>query len=102
MIDKAAQKHGLTMIEVALRWMVHHSALQVGTVGGKGGDGIIIGVSSQAQLESNLKDLEKGPLPEEMVQVLDDAWLHVKATSPVYWHGTLEYGYKQTEQYGKK
>ncbi len=41
-VEDAAAAHGLTMIETALRWCVHHSALKV-----KGGrDGIIIGGSS--------------------------------------------------------
>lgn len=90
MVEKVAEKHQLTLLEIALRWVMHHSALNVAK---DGGDGIIIGVSSKAQLESNLTDLEKGPLPEEVVQVLDDAWVHCKALAPPYWHGTLEYGY---------
>ena len=56
-------------------------------------DGVIIGVSNLGQLESNLKDLEKGPLPEDLVKVLDDAWLITKATTPNYWHLDLKYTY---------
>jgi aflatoxin B1 aldehyde reductase len=51
-----------------------------------GNDGVILGVSSLKQLEGNLQSLEKGPLPEEAVQVLDQAWLINKATAPRYWH----------------
>ena len=58
-----------------------------------GRDGVIIGVSSFAQLESNLRDLEKGPLPEEVLKVLDEAWLVTKPTTPQYWHLDLEYKY---------
>ena len=73
----------------------------MGHVGGHG-DGIIIGVSSLAQLESNIKDLEKGPLPDEVVQVLDDAWLHNKALASTYWRGELKYGYDtQKALFGK-
>lgn len=97
-IEEASKKAGLTLIETALRWVIHHSALNVGEVGSKG-DGVIIGVSSQEQLENNLKDLEKGPLPQEVVDAIDTAWLHVKAQAPVYWHGELKYGYNQTEQF---
>jgi aflatoxin B1 aldehyde reductase len=57
----------LTLLEMALRWCVHHSALKVMD----GNDGVIIGVSSLRQLEGNLRDLEKGPLPEDVVQALD-------------------------------
>ena len=93
MIEKVADKHNLTLLEIALRWVMHHSALNIAK---DGGDGIIIGVSSQSQLESNLRDLEKGPLPDEVVQVLDQAWIHAKALSPPYWHGELKYSYNTT------
>ena len=99
MVQAVAEKHKLTLLEIALRWVMHHSALNVAK---DGGDGIIIGVSSQGQLESNLKDLEKGPLPEDVVEVLDQAWIHAKGLSPPYWHGTLKYGYDtQKALFGK-
>jgi len=101
MVEGVASKHQLSLIEVALRWCVHHSALKMGPNGGHG-DGIIIGVSSLAQLQSNLKDVEKGPLPEEVVDVLDQAWQHVKAVAPNYYRGKLEYGYDtQKALYGQ-
>ena len=90
LIEPVAKKHDLTLLEIALRWCVHHSALKM-TDGGR--DGVIIGVSSFAQLESNLKDLEKGPLPDEVVKVLDEAWLITKPTTPNYWHLDLKYTY---------
>ena len=68
-----------------------------------GRDGVIIGVSSYDQLVSNLKDLEKGPLPDEVVQALDDAWLVAKPTTTNYWHGELAYSYDtQQALFGKK
>lgn len=88
-IERAVDKAGLSMIETALRWTVHHSALKVTD----GNDGIIIGVSSAAQLEDNLTNLEKGPLPEEVVKALDEAWKVTKADAPNYWHGELKYSY---------
>lgn len=92
-IEKAIAKHpGLTMVETALRWCVHHSKLNM-RHNGKGNDGIIIGASSVAQLESNLNDLEKGPLPEDVVKALDEAWAVKKATAPNYWHLDNEYKY---------
>jgi aflatoxin B1 aldehyde reductase len=69
LIEPEIQKHNLTLLETALRWCVHHSALKVMD----GNDGVIIGVSSLKQLEGNLRDLEKGPLPEDVVQALDQA-----------------------------
>jgi len=83
MIEPVAEKHHLTLLEIALRWCVHHSLLNMKD-GGR--DGVIIGVSSLGQLESNVKDLEKGPLPEEVVDVLDKSWETVtKANCPLYW-----------------
>ena len=82
MIESVAEKHNLTLLEIALRWCVHHSQLKVKD----GHDGIIIGVSSLSQLEGNLKDLEKGPLPEDVVATLDDVWNSVtKGNSDSYW-----------------
>ncbi|KAF7543572.1 hypothetical protein G7046_g9974 [Stylonectria norvegica] len=92
-VENAAEKAGLTMIETALRWIVHHSQLKITD----GNDGILIGISSVAQLENNLDNLEKGPLPEEVVKALDEAWLASKADSPNYWHGDLEYSYNVHE-----
>lgn len=82
MMEEVAQKHSLTLLEIALRWCIHHSQLKTRAKGGN--DGVVIGVSSFAQLESNLADLEKGPLPEEVVKALDEAWMIAKATAPVY------------------
>jgi len=82
LVEGVAQKHNLTLLEIALRWCVHHSELKTRAKGGN--DGVIVGVSSFSQLESNLADLEKGPLPEEVIQALDNAWMIAKATSPVY------------------
>ncbi|KAH8671631.1 aldo/keto reductase [Xylariales sp. PMI_506] len=98
-VEAATEKHGLSMIETALRWTVHHSALNVKT----GGDGVIIGISSLEQLDGNLDALEKGPLPDEVVAELDRAWTVVKKDAPNYWHKELEYKYDTQEAlFGKK
>lgn len=89
-VEKAVEVHELSMIETALRWMVHHSALKVKD----GNDGIIIGVSSREQLEDNLNHLEKGPLPEGLLKSLDEAWQISKADSVHYWHGEVNYHYE--------
>ena len=100
LIEETAQKHNLTLLEIALRWCVHHSALKIKN-GGR--DGIIIGVSSLSQLEGNLRDLEKGPLPDEVVETLDEAWQITKGTTPNYWHLDLKYGYDtQAALFGQK
>lgn len=101
------------MVETALRWLVHHSALRMENTGRggetevngsgegtineekRGNDGIIIGASSVGQLRTNLLDIEKGPLPKEVVEILDKAWEVIRSAgnSPEYWHLKLEYTY---------
>jgi aflatoxin B1 aldehyde reductase len=92
-IEEAIEKHGLTMIETAFRWCVHHSALKIKD----GNDGIIIGVSSVAQLEDNLNQLEKGPLPEDVVHALQKAWEVSRGDVTNYWHGDIDYKYDTRE-----
>lgn len=80
-IREVARKHGLTESECAFRWLSHHSQLSR-----EKGDSIIIGASSLEQLEKNLSELEKGPLPEDVVQALDAAYLKVNGVVPKYFH----------------
>lgn len=87
LIEPVVEKHGLTMVETALRWVVNHSKLNIKE---GGNDGIIIGVSALSQLDQNLKDCAKGPLPEEVVKALDEAWLITKKDTHNYWHLDLE------------
>ena len=82
-----ADKHNLSLPEVAFRWLNHHSKLRMGL------DGILIGVSSVGQLDANIEAIQEGPLPEEVVSALDAAWMAVKAGSPPYWHLDLNYTY---------
>ena len=88
-VEEATQKHNLTLLETSFRWLVHHSALKIKD----GHDGIILGISSVGQLKSNLADVEKGPLPEDVVKALDEAWLVAKPNAPDYWHLDLNYTY---------
>ncbi|EWY81555.1 Aldo-keto reductase [Fusarium oxysporum f. sp. vasinfectum] len=80
-IQPVADKLGLTLLEIAFRWLVHHSKLKVMN----GNDGLVIGISSLSQLESNLDNVEKGPLPEEVLEVLDEAWKITKPSCSLYW-----------------
>lgn len=77
-IKAVADKHGLRLTEIALRWCQHHSELTAK-------DGVIIGATSAKQLEENCSDSEKGPLPNEVLDVLDAAWEAIGGTSPLYW-----------------
>lgn len=89
LIEPAITSHSLTLVEVALRWLVHHSALNIVD----GNDGTIIGASTVEQLRGNLLDMEKGPLPREVLDVLDEAWEITRSHAPTYWHLDLKYTY---------
>jgi len=80
-IETAAAKHKLTLGETALRWVNHHSVMKK-----EYGDAIIIGASSVKHLEENLADLEKGPLPHDVLHAVDQAWELVKGINTKYWH----------------
>ena len=71
-VEPVAKKHNIPLIEVALRWCVHHSQLKMKNKGGE--DGIILGVSSYDQLVQNVEACEKGELPADVVEALDKAF----------------------------
>ncbi|KAG2140630.1 NADP-dependent oxidoreductase domain-containing protein [Suillus clintonianus] len=70
-------KQEIPLSEAAHRWLQHHSKLQPG-------DGIILGASSVDQLENNLKENEGGPLSDDVVKLLEDAWGQAKGVAPHY------------------
>jgi aflatoxin B1 aldehyde reductase len=80
-LRKATKKAGISEAEAALRWIANHSLLKK-----EFGDAIIIGASSAKQLEENLANLEKGPLPEEVLQAFDEGWAKVKGIAKPYFH----------------
>lgn len=80
-IRSAAGKYQLTEAECALRWIMNHSQLKK-----ENGDAVIIGASSIGHLKENLVDMEKGPLPEEVIHALDKAWEVCKGTAWNYYH----------------
>lgn len=79
-VRKASSDSGLTMGEIALRWMQHHSKLDTK----QHGDAIIIGASSINHIDQNLTDFEKGPLPKEVVDAVNGAWELCKNNAPPY------------------
>lgn len=78
-LQPVANKYGLTEAECAFQWLKHHSNLT-------DGDNIIVGASHLSQLETNLVDVEKGPLPDEAVEARDAAWETVRGVVPKYFH----------------
>jgi aflatoxin B1 aldehyde reductase len=79
-VHDAAQQHGVSGHEVALRWVLHHSALKAGH-----GDAIIIGASSVKQLEQNIKACKAGKLDDELLKLVEGTWDVAKDIAPHAW-----------------
>lgn len=64
---------GLPPVEVASRWIAHHSAL-----GDE--DAIVLGASKLAQVGDTVASIRKGPLPQEVVALAENLWAGVNQT----------------------
>ncbi|KAI0897283.1 putative oxidoreductase [Annulohypoxylon nitens] len=71
--DKETRKKGLEPLEVAVRWIVHHS--QLGEE-----DGVLIGASKTKQVVQTVELARKGPLSQEFLKLVDELWDAVKET----------------------
>lgn len=102
-LKEVADKYGMSMIEVGLRWMANHSKLRLGESEAGKGDGVLIGVSKIEHLEQNLDYLAKGPLPDELLAAVDRMWRVSMPDAAPYWLGDLEYGYDTLQEvFGKR
>lgn len=72
-------KFDIPIVEAAIRWLSSHSYLDHDR-----SDGIILGASKINHLEQNISAVEKGPLPDSVLDVFDKAWTETKADSPDY------------------
>ena len=66
-----AKSYNQTPVEVAIRWIMYHSAL-----GDE--DAIIIGASKAELVREIVNMMKKGPFPEELLKAVDDLWNAVK------------------------
>lgn len=66
-LEAVCAKEGISMKAAALRWLIHHSVLGEE-------DGVILGASSEEQMEENLRACEEGPLPTGVVQMFEELW----------------------------
>ena len=69
----AAQQHDLTLVQIAMSWLKHHSLMNESL-----GDAIILGASKIEQLEENLKALNTSPLDPLIIDILDQGWELIK------------------------
>ena len=84
-IGDAASGSGIeSILEAAVRWTQHHSAVDAAL-----GDAVLIGVSRIEQLEPIMRASKKGPLPEAVVEAFEAANDIVKMKSEYY----LQYPY---------
>ncbi len=79
LIKNASEKHGFSSVEATYRWLAYHSMLN-----GERGDAIIIGASKLSHLIQNMAAVKAGPLPDDMVEVFNNAWAITKNDSPEY------------------
>ena len=64
---------GIKPVEIAMSWLTHHSLLDASR-----GDAIILGASRIEQLEENLKAMNRDPLDQSILDVLDQGWEIIK------------------------
>ena len=66
-LTAALEPHKISKPEACIRWLAFHSKLRAG-------DGIIFGASKVSYIPQNAEAIRKGPLPEEVVSVMDNLW----------------------------
>ena len=69
-----ARNAGRSLVSLALNWLLHHTAT----------DCVILGASRLEQLEENLKAIEEGALPPEIVAACDGVWAKLRGVTPKY------------------
>ncbi|RDW65583.1 hypothetical protein BP5796_10275 [Coleophoma crateriformis] len=65
----------ISMPEAALRWLFHHSMLREP-------DSVLLGASKAQQIETNMRQIAKGPLPDAIVVGLGSLWADVEGCAP--------------------
>ena len=71
----AANRTGRSLVDVALSWLLHHTAT----------DCVILGASKPEHLQQNLEVVEKSaPLPPELLAVCDEIWAKLRGVTPQY------------------
>jgi aflatoxin B1 aldehyde reductase len=71
--DAETKALGLSPLEVALRWIFHHSQLT-------DDDFILLGASSESQIVESVGLIRKGPLSGEVLPLVGELWGSVKET----------------------
>lgn len=77
LLKSASAESELSIIESSFKWLESHSMLTEN-------DGVLLGVSSTKQLQSNLTMFNGERLPKNIVEVFSQCWAEVKGTYPPY------------------
>jgi aryl-alcohol dehydrogenase-like predicted oxidoreductase len=73
-LASVASAGGRSLVSLSLGWLLHHTAT----------DCLIVGASSEEQLEENLAAVDDGPLAPGEIEACDRAWQAVRGISPAY------------------
>jgi len=74
-LSAASAGAGRSLIDVALSWLLHHTAA----------DCVILGASKPEHLEQNLEAMENSrALPPELLAVIDAVWANLRGAAPKY------------------
>ncbi|KAI1423460.1 putative oxidoreductase [Xylaria sp. FL1777] len=71
--DLQCRAEGLSPLEVAVRWIFHHSKLT-------DNDGVLLGASKQQQIVETVSFVRKGPLPQTVLPLVEQLWEGVKGS----------------------
>lgn len=78
-IKQACDAEGIPMAEAGYRWLSEHSMMDA-----INDDGILLGASRLEQMTQNMAAVEKGALPQSVLDAMDAAWEIAKPDSPAY------------------
>lgn len=76
-VQQGCDEEGISLLDATMQWFVHHSPLRAE-------DGVIIGASSEAQIDRSLSACERGPLSEGMQRAWDELWVVLSKNPPRY------------------
>ena len=76
-LTEKCNEHGITVLEATMRWFMHHSKLREV-------DGVILGASTQQQIERSLGFAHQGPLSDALVDAFQDLWTPQKDNPPAF------------------
>jgi len=79
-LEVVGQKHSLTLAQIALRWIAHHSELKR-----EHGDAIIIGGKTLSNIENTLDFLDQPPLPAAAIEEVEKISRNIIKDAPAYY-----------------